>query len=184
MPATPDPSRAEARMDPSKVAYRKPQPFGMPPDIFLPDGLDLDADERLWIPQAPRVSFRPLVLSVSQGYYINLLRVRKAGVLSRHRHSGPVHAFTLRGQWHYLEHDWMATPLSYAFEPPGETHTLVVPDGVDEMITLFHVTGGYVYVDPDGDALGYEDVFTKLDAARLHYETNGLGTEKLMELVR
>jgi hypothetical protein len=179
-----DTPRPEARMDASKIAYRQPQPFGMMPDIFLGDGLDLDADERLWIPQAEGVTFRPLVLSVSQGYYVNLLRVRKAGVLSRHRHSGPVHAFTLRGRWRYLEHDWEATPMSYAFEPPGETHTLVVPDDVGEMITLFHVTGGYVYVDPDGVALGYEDVFTKLAAARRHYEQNGLGVDRLMELVK
>ena len=66
-------------------------------------------------------------------------------------------------RWHYLEHDWIATEGSYAFEPPGETHTLVIPEDVPEMITLFHVTGGYVYVDPQGVALGYEDVFTKLE---------------------
>jgi 2,4'-dihydroxyacetophenone dioxygenase len=65
-----------------------------------------------------------------------------------------VHAFTLRGRWRYLEHDWVASPGDYAFEPPGETHTLVVPDDVKEMATLFHVTGGYTYVDPYGEALG------------------------------
>ena len=160
--------------DASRVAYRKPQPFGMQADVFLPGALDLDADEHLWVPQAPGVWFRPLVLSTSQGYYVNLLRVRNTGVLSRHRHSGPVHAFTLRGRWHYLEHAWEAVPGSYAFEPPGETHTLVVPEGVPEMVTLFHVTGGYVYVDPDGAALGYEDVFTKLANARAHYAAIGL----------
>ena len=48
---------------------------------------------------------------------------------------------------------------------PGETHTLVVPEDVPDTITLFHVTGGYVYADPQGAALGYEDVFTKLESA-------------------
>ena len=174
---TPDRDSPQARQDPSKVAYRKPQPFGMMPDIFMPGAVDLDGDERLWVPQADGVWFKPLVLCVSQGYYVNLLRVRNSGVLSRHRHAGPVHAFTLRGRWAYLEHDWEAVPQSYAFEPPGETHTLVVPDDVPEMITLFHVTGGYVYVDPDGVALGYEDVFTKLAAACRHYEAIGLGAD-------
>jgi 2,4'-dihydroxyacetophenone dioxygenase len=170
--------------DDSKVAYRKPQPFGMQPDIFLPGAIDLDGDEAHWVPQAPGVWFKPLVLNVGQGYYINLLRVRNSGVLSRHRHSGPVHAFTLRGRWHYLEHDWEAIPGSYAFEPPGETHTLVVPEGVTEMITLFHVTGGYTYVDPDGVALGYEDVFTKLANARKHYEAIGLGADYAERVTR
>ena len=63
--------------------------------------------------------------------------VTKSGVLSRHRHPAPVHGFVLKGSWHYLEHDWVATEGSYVFEPPGETHTLVVDDGVEEMITYF-----------------------------------------------
>lgn len=159
------------------VAYRGQQPYGMLDDFVAPGALDLDADEHLWVPQSDSVSFRPLTLCVSQGYFVNLLRVRKSGVLSRHRHAGPVHSFTLRGRWHYLEHDWVAQEGGYAFEPPGETHTLVVPDDVDEMITLFHVTGSYVYVDPDGEAVAYEDAFTKLEAARAHYGSIGLGAD-------
>ena len=42
------------------------------------------------------------------------------------------------------------------------------------MVTLFHVTGAYVYVQPDGGPVGIEDVFTKLAAARAHYEAVGL----------
>jgi quercetin dioxygenase-like cupin family protein len=176
--------REAARMDYAKQPYGKPQPFGMAPDIFAPGALDLDGEENSWIPQAEGVWFRPLVLCVSQGYYVNLLRVRNSGVLSRHRHAGPVHAITLRGRWHYLEHEWEAVPGSYAFEPAGETHTLVVPDDVDEMVTLFHVTGGYVYVDTEGRAMGYEDVFTKLDAARKHYEAIGIGGAYAENLMR
>jgi pimeloyl-ACP methyl ester carboxylesterase len=114
------------------------------------------------VPQALDVAFKPLLLNVTQGYFINILRVRASGVLSRNRHYGPVHAFTLRGTWRYLEHDWVASAGDYAFEPPGETHSLVVPDDVQETATLFHVTGGDAYIDPYGVVLGYEDVFTKL----------------------
>lgn len=171
-------------VDDRKIAYSRPQPTAMVADIFLPAAMDLDADDHLWVPQAEGVWFRPLVLSVSQGYYVNLLRVRKSGMLSRHRHSGPVHAFPLRGRWHYLEHDWVAVPGSYAFEPPGETHTLVVPDDVEDMITLFHVTGGYVYVDPYGVAEGYEDVFTKIDAVKRHHQSVGLTPDVLEGLIK
>ncbi len=171
-------------IDVSKIAYQLPQPTGIIPDIFVAAALNLDADETSWVPQSAGVTFRPLILNVSQGYYINLLRVRASGVLSRHRHSGPVHALTLRGQWRYLEHDWVASAGDYAFEPAGETHTLVVPDDVDEMITLFHVTGGYTYVDPYGVALGYEDVFTKLEKASRYYESLGLGPDHVRRFMR
>ena len=151
--------------------------------LFLPQGLALD-DETAWVPQAEGVWFRPLMLNVTQGYYVNLLRVRRAGVLSRHRHLGPVHAFTLRGKWRYLEHDWTASAGSYVFEPPGETHTLIVPAGTSDMITLFHVTGGYVYLDPQGDAIGCEDVHTKLAAVRRHYPAGSRGASAIEHLIR
>lgn len=170
--------------DNSATAYRKPQPAAMSPDLLIPNALDLDADPASWVPQSEDVWFRPLLLCASGGFYVNLLKVRKSGVLSRHRHSGGVHAFTLRGEWRYLEHDWVARPGDYAYEPPGETHTLIVPEGVEEMITLFHVTGGYTYVDPDGAAIGYEDVFTKLEKAAEHYERSGLGRARLDALIR
>jgi 2,4'-dihydroxyacetophenone dioxygenase len=173
-----------AERDTRKIAFRGQQPYAMLPDFVEQGALDLEADEQLWVPQAEHVAFRPLCLCVSAGYFINLLRVRRAGVLSRHRHSGPVHAFVLRGHWHYLEHDWVAEQGSYIFEPPGETHTLVVPDDVPEMITLFHVSGGYTYVDPDGQVTGIEDVFTKLDLARRHYAAIGLGAEYADRFVR
>ena len=171
-------------IDSSKIAYQLPQPTGMVPDVLIAGGFVLDGDERNWVPQSPTVWFKPLLLNVSHGYYINILRVRASGVLSRHRHHGPVHAFTLRGRWRYLEHDLVASVGDYAFEPAGETHTLIVPDDVQEMATLFHVTAGYTYVDPYGVALGYEDVFTKLELASRHYELIGLGKDYVRRLVR
>lgn len=78
------------RSDESKIPYQLPQPSGMLADLFSAGALDVDSDDRSWIPQAENVFFKPLVLSVSQGYYLNILRVRRSGVLSRHRHAGPV----------------------------------------------------------------------------------------------
>jgi hypothetical protein len=154
-------------------------------DLVEPGALDIDSgDERLWVPQADGVVFRPLILSVSQGYFVNILRVRRTGQVSRHRHTGPVHAFTLRGRWHYPEHGWWAEEGTYSFEPPGDVHTLIVPDGVTEMATLFHVTGSYVYVDEHGEPTGVEDVFSKLANAREHYEKVGLGSEVLDRIIR
>ena len=169
--------------DDGRLSYQLPQPLGMVPDLHAT--LDLDGDEREWVPQAPGIAFKPLILSVSQGYYVNILRVSGcSGMLSRHRHTGPVHGITLRGKWRYLEHDWVASPGDYVFEPPGENHTLAILEGVPEMTTLFHVTGGYIYVDPYGEALEYEDVFTKLTYAGRHYQAVGLGQDYVKKFIR
>ena len=66
-----------------------------------------------------------------------------------------------KGRWHFLEDDWTAEEGGYVYEQPGETHTLVVPDDVDEMITYFQVNGVMCYVDPRGKVTGYEDVSPK-----------------------
>ena len=144
----------------------------------------LDDDERIWVEHRDQVWTRPLCLNVSNGYWTELLRVRKSGVLQRHRHPNPVHGLVLKGKWHYLEHDWVAEEGSYVFEPPGETHTLTVPEGVDEMITFFHVTGCLYYIDPDGNPLGYDDVFTLIEDCRAYYTKVGLGSDFVDQFIR
>lgn len=167
------------------LPYQGDQPSEALPEIFVPQILPKGMNEEvLWVPQTDCVSFRPLCLCTSSGYYVNLLRVRGAGILSRHRHPGPVHGHVLKGRWKYLEHDWEANEGSYVFEPPGEIHTLVVPEGVTEMITLFHVTGALLYCDVDGRITGAEDVFTKLKLAKEHYTKAGLGEDFVNQFVR
>ena len=59
-------------------------------------------DDRLWVPQAENVWFRPLHLNRTSGQWVNLLKVRKSGVLSRHRHPAPVHGYVISGSGRYL----------------------------------------------------------------------------------
>ena len=152
-----------------------------PPEIVVHA---MPADERVWVPQAASVWFRPLMLNTLSGQWCNLLRVRKAGILSRHRHPAPVHGFVLKGRWRYLEHDWIANEGDYVFEPPGETHTLTVPEDVPEMVTFFNISGCMYYVDAEDRNTGFEDVFTKIDMCRAHYQAVGLGADYVDQFVR
>ena len=157
-----------------------PAPFAIR-EIVTPA---LPDDERLWVPQAENVWFRPLLLNTVNGEWVNLLRVRKSGVLSRHRHPAPVHGYVIKGSWRYLEHDWIAREGMYVFEPPGEIHTLVVDDGVEEMITLFHVSGALIYIDDAGRTCGWDDVHVKIDMCRRHFTQVGLGDNALQAFIR
>jgi quercetin dioxygenase-like cupin family protein len=164
------------------IPYQKPQPWGMLPEMIQHDVLD--GDERLWGPIAEGVWSRPIHLNVTGGFYVHLLRVRRSGLLQRHRHSGQVHAWVIRGEWLYLEHDWVARAGSYVFEPPGETHTLVVPEHCTDMVTLFTVHGALIYVDPQGNPTGYDDVFTRIEKYRAHFEGIGLGADYVKQFMR
>ena len=144
----------------------------------------LPVDEREWVPQAPDVSFRPLLLNTVTGGWCNLLRVRRAGVLSRHRHPMIVVGYVIKGRWKYLEHEWTAEEGSFVYEPPGEVHTLTVPADCPEMITFFNIAGAMVYLDEAGRQVGYEDVWTKIDMCRRHYASSGLGAQFVEQFIR
>ena len=168
--------------DPRLVPYSRPQPWGMTPDIVINDVLT--SDENLWAPVGDGIWSRPLQLNVTGGFYTHVLRVKRSGLLQRHRHSGMVQAYVIKGRWYYLEHDWVAEEGSYIFEPPGETHTLTVPDDCQDMLTLFTVQGALMYVDPEGNATGYDDVFTRIDKYRAHFEAVGLGADYVRRFMR
>jgi len=154
---------------------------GIQPDLAVAAVPD---DERVWVPQAPDVWFRPLLLNTVDGGWCNLLRVKKSGVLHRHRHPMLVTGYVIKGRWKYLEHDWVAETGSFVYEPPGEIHTLTVPADCPEMITLFNISGAMIYLDADGNTIGYEDVFTKLEMCRRHYAAVGLGADYVDAFVR
>jgi hypothetical protein len=92
--------------------------------------------------------------------------------------------YVIRGKWFYQEHDWVANEGDFVYEPPGEIHTLEVPADCSEMITFFNISGAMIYLDADGKQVGYEDVFTKLDMCRAHYEKVGLGASYVDRFVR
>jgi len=156
---------------------------GIQPEIAI---TAMPSDERVWVPQAPLVWFRPLMFNTVGGGWCNLLRVRRAGVLSRHIHPSAVTGYVIRGAWRYVEHDWVAREGSFVFEPPGEIHTLVVDEtaGGTEMITFFNIQGAMVYLDEAGRQVGYEDVHTKIAMCRAHYEAVGLGADYVDQFVR
>jgi quercetin dioxygenase-like cupin family protein len=168
--------------DTSRVPFQGAQADDLVHDIVISDVVP--ADERLWVQLEAGIWSRPLQFNVTQGQYTHVMRVRRSGVIARHRHSGPVQAYVLKGRWEYLEHDWTAEEGSYIYEPPGVIHTLIVPDGCSEMLTLFSVTGSLIYVDPAGAAIGYDDVFRRLAVARAHYAAIGLGADYVDQFVR
>jgi hypothetical protein len=93
----------------------------------------------------------------------------------------------MRGYWRYLEHDWIAKPGTYIYEPAGEAHTLMITeDSPEPMITLFVVASGLIYLDKavNGGFAAYEDGFTLLELTRKHYREAGLDLKTLDALIR
>ncbi len=151
-------------------------------EIVINDCLE---ENEYWIEHRAGVRFRPVAFNVSQGGWTNILRMTPGTQMPRHYHTGPVHGFTLQGSWRYLEHDWTAPSGTYILEPPGEAHTLVCEaDQTVDMITFFIVTGSLIYTDEQGNQTGYEDVFTRLEKVRAHFDAVGIDQSALDGMIR
>jgi 2,4'-dihydroxyacetophenone dioxygenase len=154
--------------------------LGMRPELVV----RAPEDERVWIEIEPNVWFRPLFFDMNSGSHGEVLRVRRGGVLSRHRHPSPVHGYVLKGRWRYLEHTWVASEGSYVFEPPGEVHTLTVDDDCDEMQTMFVICGPVLYIDDEDKVVHVEDNIGLIELARERYAANGLGADFVDQFIR
>ena len=122
--------------------------------------------------------------SISLSVVLKGLPGAKLGV---HYHVGTVRGYTMRGHWRYLEHDWVAKPGTFIYEPAGEAHTLVITeDSPEPMMTLFVVGGGLIYLDKavNGSFAAYEDGFTLLELTRKYYREAGRDARQLDLLVR
>jgi quercetin dioxygenase-like cupin family protein len=140
-------------------------------------------DEREWVPAAmDGVWMRPLLFDTVRGAWVNVVRMRTEGVISRHAHASPVHGYVLSGTWRYAERDWVATTGDYVFEPAGDVHTLIAGPG--ESQTLFWITGALIELDSTGAATGYADVFTRIEQAARHFKHVGLGEDHVRKFVR
>jgi len=160
-------------------------PLGPGPAMMEIVELTARDDERVWIPDpsGSNVLFRPLMFDMANGNHVEIMKVAGPGNLGRHLHTTPVHGFVLEGSWRYLEHDWVAEPGAYVYEPAGEAHTLVTENPAG-MTTFFHISGPILYVDESNAVVHVDTNQTLIDLARKHYAENGLGADFVDRLMR
>src|SRR4030088_2322141 len=139
-------------------------------------------DDRRWVRYAEGVSLQPCCFNVTSGGFSVVLKGLPGAKLGIHYHVGTVRGYTLRGHWSYLEHDWIAKPGTFIYEPAGEAHTLVITDDSPEpAIIFFVVDGALVYLDKpvNGTFAAFEDVFSALELSRKFYREAGLDVGQL-----
>jgi 2,4'-dihydroxyacetophenone dioxygenase len=144
-------------------------------------------DQRLWVPYAEGVWVQPCHFNLTAGGFSVVLKGLPGAMLGVHYHVGTVRGYTMAGHWRYLEHDWIAKPGTFIYEPAGEAHTLVVTkDSPEPALIFFVVEGGLVYLDKPtkGSMAAYEDGFSLLALCRRHYREADLDVRQLDSLIR
>ena len=171
----------------------KPANVHTPIPVALPEGIlddiicpAIPEDERIWIKasQQHNVEFRPVFFNIANGLRISVIRVRTQGIVNRHYHPGDVHLYVIKGKFHYVERPWTAVAGDYVFEPPGDIHTLTIPEDCDEFIAVYLANGAVIPVDENGTPTGYIDNWTIIEWARDYYEKVGLGRDYIDQFIR
>lgn len=75
--------------------------------------------------------------------------------VQRHRHTGPVYAYTTSGAWRYREYDDINRAGSFLYEPANSVHTLEVLE--DETHVWFQIYGSNLNLDADGQVESVSD---------------------------
>ncbi|MFT6050605.1 MAG: 2,4'-dihydroxyacetophenone dioxygenase [Halioglobus sp.] len=69
--------------------------------------------------------------------------------VEKHRHTGPIYAFTRSGAWQYKEYDYVNRAGSFLYEPAGSEHTLQCLE--DDTQVWFQMYGANINLDADGN---------------------------------
>ena len=98
----------------------------------MPEALQINSNDTLWVDAwmgVPGLRFQLLAADVENATFTVRIQFPPGLQLPPHHHTGAVHAWTMSGEWGYLEHpDAASRPGSYLYEPPGTAHTLKIAD--------------------------------------------------------
>jgi len=128
------------------------------------------------------VDFQLLQVDVEAGLWVIRARFQPGVTIQRHKHTGEVFAFTLKGSWKYFEYPETNTAGSYLYEPAGSIHTLHVPATNTEVTDVwFAIRGANLNLDVDGkvesvlDAGAVLEIYLGLCEAGGHGRPNVIG---------
>jgi quercetin dioxygenase-like cupin family protein len=125
----------------------------------VPSALHRGESELPFVPYQEGVTFQLLQADVETGLWVVRVRFAPGVSIQRHKHTGEVFGFTLRGAWKYLEYPEVNTAGSYLYEPAGSVHTLHALESNTEITDAwFAIRGANLNLDEKGN------VETVLDA--------------------
>ena len=91
--------------------------------------------------------------------------------VQKHRHTGPVYAYTRSGAWRYKEYDYVNRAGSFLFEPAQSEHTLQAIE--DDTRVWFQMYGSNLNLDAEGNVESVFDGPGTLEAYYMLAEAEG-----------
>ncbi len=122
--------------------------------VDVPTAIHVGADELPLADIGDGSKLKVIQVKEAEGLWI-VENVFRAGYqVQRHKHTGPVYAYTTSGAWQYKESGYVNRAGSFLYEPAGSVHTLEVLE--DDTHVWFQIYGANLNLDADGNV---ESVF-------------------------
>ena len=137
-----------------------------------PSAVHIGADDLPFVDIGDGSSLKVIQVKETEGLWI-VENIFQAGYeVQRHKHTGPVYAYTTSGAWKYKEYEYVNRAGSFLYEPAGSVHTLQCVE--DNTHVWFQMYGANLNLDADGNV---ESVFDGAGALAAYYmlcEAGGL----------
>ncbi len=117
--------------------------------VDIPAAVHIGAGELPFVDVGDGSMLKVIQVKEAEGLWI-VENVFKAGYeVQRHKHTGPVYAYTTSGAWRYKEYSYVNRAGSFLYEPAGSIHTLQVLE--DDTHVWFQIYGANLNLDEDGN---------------------------------
>jgi quercetin dioxygenase-like cupin family protein len=139
----------------------------------IPTAVHFGADELPYVDIGAGAKLKVIMVREPEGLWI-VENVFPAGYeVQRHRHTGPVYAYTTSGAWKYKEYDYVNRAGSFLYEPAGSIHTLTCIENDTQV--WFHMYGVNLNLAADGSVESVTDGAGSLKAYLALCEAQGFG---------
>ncbi len=136
------------------------------------------ADELPFVEIGGGNKLKVIQVDVAEGLWIVENIFQRNYAIQRHRHTGPVYAYTTRGAWKYREYDYVNRAGSFLFEPAGSVHTLECVE--DDTHVWFQMYGVNLNLDDEGNIESVFDGPGTLEAYYALAEAEGFDRPNVM----
>ena len=137
-----------------------------------PSAVHIGADELPFVDIGDGSKLKVIQVKETEGLWIVENIFQGGYEVQRHKHTGPVYAYTTSGAWKYKEYEYVNRAGSFLYEPAGSVHTLQCIE--DDTHVWFQMYGANLYLDAEGNVESVFDGAGTLAAYDLLCEAAGL----------
>lgn len=123
--------------------------------VAIPNAVHLGANQLPFVDIGDGSKLKVIMVDAARELWI-IENVFQAGYqVQRHKHTGPVYAYTTSGAWRYAEYSYVNRAGSFLYEPANSVHTLQVME--NDTHVWFQIYGTNLNLDADGEVESVSD---------------------------